>query len=151
MNRADRSAAIVRSAYRIVRSMAGSSANVNDFLLGRDNGEGQLTTTSATLFGLSHRRDSIVDVISALEATWHVFKPSGSRHAKCAGAAQIQRRAGLLSESSALEAVILPSCGWAWEAETTFRSTDFGSGTTRPQSWPSPQFNRAATRQTVAE
>ena len=40
MNRADRSAAIVRSAYRIVRSMAGSSANVNDFLLGRDNGEG---------------------------------------------------------------------------------------------------------------
>ena len=41
MNRADRSAATVRSAYRIVRSMAGSSANVNDFLLGRDNGEGQ--------------------------------------------------------------------------------------------------------------
>ena len=42
MNRADRSAATVRSAYRIVRRMAGSGANVNNFLLGRDNGEGQL-------------------------------------------------------------------------------------------------------------
>ena len=41
MNRADRSAATLRSAYRIVRRMAGSGANVNDFLLGRDNGEGQ--------------------------------------------------------------------------------------------------------------
>jgi len=41
VTRADRSAATVRSAYRMVRSMAGSRANVNDFLLGRDNGEGQ--------------------------------------------------------------------------------------------------------------
>ena len=41
MHRADRSTATVRNAYRIGRSMAGSSANVNDFLLGRDTGEGQ--------------------------------------------------------------------------------------------------------------
>ena len=42
VRRAERSTATVRNAYRIGRSMAGSSANVNDFLLGRDTGEGQV-------------------------------------------------------------------------------------------------------------
>ena len=40
MHRAERSTATVRNAYRMGRRMAGSSAHVNDFLLGRDNGEG---------------------------------------------------------------------------------------------------------------
>ena len=42
MHRAERSTATVRNAYRMGRRMAGRSAHVNDFLLGRDNGEGQL-------------------------------------------------------------------------------------------------------------
>ena len=40
MHRAERSTATVRNAYRMGRRMAGGSAHVNDFLLGRDNGEG---------------------------------------------------------------------------------------------------------------
>jgi hypothetical protein len=42
--RADRSTATIRNACRMGRRMAGSSAHVNDFLLGRDNGEGVLRT-----------------------------------------------------------------------------------------------------------
>ena len=59
MNRADRSAATVRSAYRIFRSMDGSSANVNDFLLGRDNGEGVCPEKADMFSGSqSHQRKS---------------------------------------------------------------------------------------------
>ena len=41
MHRAVRSTATVRNANRIGRRMAGSRANVNGFLLGLNNGEGQ--------------------------------------------------------------------------------------------------------------
>ena len=41
MHRAERSTATVRNAKCIGRRMAGSRAKVNDFLLGRDNGERQ--------------------------------------------------------------------------------------------------------------
>ena len=41
MHRAVRSTATVRNANRIGRRMAGGRANVNGFLLGRNNGEGQ--------------------------------------------------------------------------------------------------------------
>ena len=46
VHRAERSTATVRNAYRMGRRMAGSSAHVNDFLLGRDNGEGQRSAHS---------------------------------------------------------------------------------------------------------
>jgi hypothetical protein len=41
VHRAVRSTATVRNANRIGRRMAGGRANVNGFLLGRNNGEGQ--------------------------------------------------------------------------------------------------------------
>jgi hypothetical protein len=44
VHRADRSTATVRNAYRIGCRMAGNGANVNDLLLGQNNGEGQTRT-----------------------------------------------------------------------------------------------------------
>ena len=68
VHRAVRSTATVRNANRIGRRMAGGRANVNGFLLGRNNGEGHRVADVRVFYDVTETEVEILAIVHKDEA-----------------------------------------------------------------------------------